>query len=81
MKCADAPLPVRNPEFATHMLNEQGIAKATQIRDTFDDALNKLKLLCIPGREFSLARTKLEEACFFAKKAMAIDLNNQKLHD
>ena len=62
-----------NKEFTFHLLNETGKAKAEQIADTFDDALNQLLMLVPAGRELSLVRTKLEEACFFAKKAMAND--------
>lgn len=69
--------PRRNPEFAVHMLNGAGKANAADIRDAFDDLLNRLGQICMPGREFSVTKTKLEEACFFAKKAMAIDLDNQ----
>lgn len=60
-----------NKEFEVHMLTEEGKAKAKAIAETFDECLNKLVALCPPGRELALVRTKLEEACFFAKKAMA----------
>lgn len=60
-----------NKEFAVHMLNETGKTKAQEIAQTFDVCLEKLVELCPPGREMALVRTKLEEACFFAKKAMA----------
>lgn len=70
--------PEKNPEFAVHMLNEQGKVKARQIQQTFDICLNRLTELCMDGRSMSLVRTKLEEACFFAKKAMAINLGNQE---
>lgn len=60
-----------NKEFQVHLLNEQGKAKAQSIAEAFDECLNKISALCPPSRELSLARTKLEEACFFAKKAMA----------
>lgn len=67
-----------NKEFAVHMLNEVGKAKATKIALSFDRLLNELSLPdggadapCPPGRELALVKTKLEEACFFAKKAMA----------
>lgn len=71
-----------NKEFAVHMLNETGKAKAARIAEAFDRLLVELttpatpndgaeNILCQPGRETALVRTKLEEACFFAKKAMA----------
>jgi len=61
-----------NKEFAVHMLNEGGKAKATAIANAFDECLTTLlAILPEPSREMSIARTKLEEACFFAKKAMA----------
>lgn len=70
--------PTRHPEFAVHMLNDAGKVKANEIREEFDFLLTRLGQLCTPGREFSIAKTKLEEACFFAKKAMAINLGNQQ---
>lgn len=60
-----------NHEFQVHMLNETGKEKAGKIANAFNTLLEELKQLCPETREFSLARTKLEEACFFAKKAMA----------
>lgn len=60
-----------NKEFAVHMLNDGGRAKAQAIAQAFDGCLEALAVLCPPGREMALVRTKLEEACFFAKKAMA----------
>ncbi len=69
---------VKHAEFASHLLNEQGLSRAHLIRDIFDGLLTQLEEICAPGRELSIAKTKLEEACFFAKKAMAINLTNQK---
>ncbi len=60
-----------NNEFEVHILTEDGIRKAKEIATVFDDALNLLKIVCPDGREFSIVKTKLEEACFFAKKSMA----------
>lgn len=67
-----------NPEFAVHKLNGNGIENANIIANEFDRLLERLGQFCIDGREFSIVKTKLEEACFFAKKAMAINLNNQQ---
>lgn len=68
-----------NSEFAVHKLNDQGMDKASQIATMFDVLLERLKTVCPEGREFSIIKTKLEEASFFAKKAMAIHLDNQQL--
>lgn len=67
------------PEFAVHMLNEDGKLKAGIIADAFSELLNVLEAQCMAGRELSIVKTKLEEACFFAKKAMAINLANQEI--
>jgi hypothetical protein len=63
--------------FEVHRLNEDGLKKANAIAESFDILLNDLKLWCPAGREFSIVRTKLEEAAFFAKKAMAVQPENQ----
>jgi hypothetical protein len=61
-----------NKEFEVHMLNEAGKSKAAAIAVAFDACLTALTSINPePSREMSIARTKLEEACFFAKKAMA----------
>lgn len=66
-----------NKEFAVHILNEPGKVKAALIADVFDECLEKLlKINPDSSREMSLVRTKLEEASFFAKKAMASKSEN-----
>lgn len=70
-------IPPQSELFQVHMLNEQGKAKARAIADHFESLLTALTPLCPGGREFSIVKTKLEEACFFAKKAMAKDMANQ----
>jgi hypothetical protein len=68
-----------NPLFQFHKLNNGGIQKANAIADTFDILLTTLSSLCpTQTREFSIVKTKLEEACFFAKKSMAADSSNQE---
>jgi hypothetical protein len=67
-----------NPEFEVHLLNDEGIAKAKEIAQIFDRALDSLKELCPDGRYLSIVKTKMEEACFFAKKSMASVSVNQR---
>jgi hypothetical protein len=58
--------------FEVHRLNETGMQKAHDIGWAFQELSTALNRICGPdGREMAIARTKLEEACFFAKKAMA----------
>lgn len=62
-----------------HLLNPEGIAKARLIAELMSDALNQLEALCgANSREMAIVRTKMEEAAFFAKKAMAVNPNNQE---
>ena len=68
---------MKHAEFGVHQLNGIGMNKANAIRDAFDECLTQLELYCMSGREFSIVKTKLEEACFFAKKSMAILSENQ----
>lgn len=77
-----------NKEFGVHMLNEDGKAKAKAIAEAFDLLLEtlcpadvRLPAICPPGRELAIVKTKLEEACFFAKKAMAMVSQNQDRGD
>lgn len=64
--------------FQYHKLNSAGQKKAQDIAESFDNLLTELESLCPTGtREFSLVKTKLEEACFYAKKSMAIQPHNQ----
>lgn len=67
-----------NDEFNVHMLNEMGIEKAKLIAKIFDNALDALVIAIPQGRYLSIVKTKLEEACFFAKKGMAVETENQR---
>lgn len=66
-----------SPLFRFHKLNDQGILKALAIANVFDKCLQSLQTMCPESREFSITKTKLEEASFFAKKAMANSPDNQ----
>lgn len=64
-------------EFESHHLNEQGRPKAAAIANAFDVLLTTLETLnTLPSREMAIVRTKLEEASFYAKKAMSLDVSN-----
>lgn len=67
-------------EFEVHRLNEMGMSRASLIAKAFETCLNDVEGLCVDGdgRCLALVRTKLEEACFFAKKAMASHPGNQE---
>lgn len=73
-----------NKEFAVHMLNAQGRMRAAAIAESFDLLLETLMVklsdgpMCPEGREFAIVRSRLEEACFYAKKSMAMMAANQE---
>lgn len=65
-------------EFRVHRLNEKGLAKAQKLANDFDHLLNELEQDIPPGRYLAIVKTKLEEACFFAKKGIAELTENQQ---
>ena len=67
-----------NPLFQVHRLNDDGMKKAEEIAAAFNGCLQSVEGMCPIGRELSIVKTKLEEACFFAKKAMANAPENQQ---
>lgn len=64
-------------EFKFHKLNDQGMGRSQKIAEAFDALANTIEEYVPVGRERSIVTTKLEEACFFAKKGMAQELANQ----
>ncbi len=66
------------PEFNVHSLNDQGIAKATELGEVFSEALDKIEAVVPAGRERALVVTKLQEAKFFAVRGVALDKANQR---
>ena len=65
--------------FTVHKLNGGGLARAKQLAEKFSELAAFIDSVApASSREKSLAMTKLEEASFFAKKAMAINPENQE---
>lgn len=65
-------------EFDVHVLNHEGMRKARDIASCFSILLNDLEEHCgKDGREMALVRTHLQQASFFAKRAMAMRPENQ----
>lgn len=65
-------------EFKVHILNEQGIEVVKKIADLYNQLLIDIMDRVTPSRELSIVKTKLEEACFFSKKAAASMVAYQK---
>ena len=66
-----------NPLFSSVKLNEEGLRKVNTIRGAFTQLLLELEYE-LPGnsREISIIRTKLEEASFYAVKAVRNYIGN-----
>ncbi len=60
--------------FKFHKLTPTGQIHAQEIALAFDTLLAALTEhgCAVNSREFAVTKTKLEEACFFAKKSMAV---------
>jgi len=67
-------------EFRRVRLNTTGQAKVEEAAAALDDCLATLLRIIdsTPTRETSIMRTKLEEACFFAIKAISKQPTNQE---
>lgn len=65
-------------EFQVHLLNAHGIERATQIGELFSRLLDEVETIVPKGRELAIVVTKLQEASFFAKRAIANNPYNQK---
>lgn len=65
-------------EFTVHKLNDVGMGRAKGLASTFTDFLDNLEAMCgVDGREMAIVRTKLEEASYYAKRAIAVKPENQ----
>lgn len=68
-----------NKEFQTFQLNAQGKSAVGKVRDIFDSALSEITRFLPKGREQALVHTKMEEACFYAVKCVAMFERNQEV--
>ena len=71
-------MPQPHDLFRVHMLNAEGKRKATLLAEAFSDLLARVEAVSPEGRDLAIVRTKLQEASFFAKRAMACDPANQE---
>jgi hypothetical protein len=60
------------PEFTVHMLDDAGLSKAVKLAEAFTMLLDTVESVLECGREHSIVVTKLQEACFFAKRGIAL---------
>ena len=65
-------------EFKVHMLDPVKMERAVQLARIFEAMFASIKMIVPPGRYLSLVQTKLEEACYFAKKGMAVAAENEE---
>lgn len=66
-------------EFKVHKLNGEGMKKAEGLAEGFSEFLDRVEQVCgKDGREMAIVRTKLQEASFQAKRAIAQRPENQR---
>ena len=62
-------------EFAAVAMNDTAVEKCRVIREAFSEALTAIKQH-VTGRELALATTKMQEACMWAIRGVAMDPAN-----
>lgn len=62
--------------FQVHTLNEEGMKKAKHLQDLFEQFFAQITEGLPDSREKSIVATKLQEASFYAKRAMAMQPEN-----
>jgi hypothetical protein len=64
--------------FEFHTLNDEGKRHSQWVREEFQRTLDRLTSVLGEGtRETAIMKTKLEEAAFYAQRALALDPRNQ----
>ena len=66
------------PEFASHDLRDVGLARIEDIRAAFSELLVTVEANLPPGDERLLVVTKLQEACMWAVRGIAVDPSVQR---
>ena len=65
-----------------HRLNQAGIVKAREMARAFDELTDLLgNMVLADCAEFTICKRKLEEACFYAKKSMALNPKFQETNN
>ena len=64
--------------FYDYKLNEQGVQDVKMLKHLFSDFQQNVLLMLKPSREASIVKTKLEEAGFYATRAIA---SHEENHD
>lgn len=64
-------------EFTVHRLNDRGLQRAEAIAEAFGDLLARVDDLVEVTYERHLIVEKLQEACFFSKRSIALEPKNQ----
>lgn len=67
-----------HPLFDSHQLNNRGKTLTVRIAEEFTDILENLEQWCLEGRDLDIVRTKLQEAKFYAVRAMALKEEHQE---
>ena len=61
-----------NELFAGVKLNARGFARVQNISHAFTSLLAVVEAVVPPGRQLNIVASKLEEACFYAKKGISL---------
>ena len=67
---------INHKEFQVNKATDEQMNSCAEIARAFNQLLNELEYICNQSlefrfsREFNIAKTKLEEACFYAKKSI-----------
>ena len=64
-------------DYGFHKMNSIGQTRSRQIGEMFEELEKNLNLHFFDQRTKALCMTHLETACFFAKKSMALNTDNQ----